>query len=82
MSLGSLGSVVSHGCEGGEEIWVVFCVFFFEFVFGGRCGFGPMTPKRHACFFCSQRRSDERSRTTLRNRHPSSKRSAIEPFGE
>ena len=35
-----------------------------------------MTPKQHACFFCSQRRSDERSRTTLQNRHPSSKRSA------
>ena len=23
MSLGSLGSVVSHGREGGEEMWVV-----------------------------------------------------------
>ena len=53
MSLGSLGSVVSHGCEGGEEMWVVF--LFFEFVFGWRCGFGPVTLKQHACFFCSPR---------------------------
>ena len=51
MSLGSLGSVASHALEGGEKMWVLF--LFFEFVFGWRCGFGPVTLKRHACFFCS-----------------------------
>ena len=74
MSLGSLDSVVSHGREGGEEMWVVVLVGVGVCLRGG---FGPMTQKQHACFFCSTRRSDERSRTTLQNRHPSSKRSAI-----
>ena len=49
MSLGSLGSVVSHGREGDEEMGVVFG--FCELVFGWRCGFGLVTRKQHACFF-------------------------------
>ena len=75
MSLGGLGSVVSHGREGGGEIWIVF--LFFELMFGWRCGFGPVTRKRHTCFFCSPGRSDERSSTILQNRHLSRKRSAL-----
>ena len=60
ISLGSLGSVVSHACEGGEESWVVF-LFLSCVEIWMRGGVGHVTPGRHTCIFCSPKRSEKRS---------------------